>query len=134
MPRFLWIAPVVCVLAALSPLLFATETQSRERARIVNAIALAAAGKQITGERAFRVDGDVPYCTGVAGLLSLNHSMPTHREYALWLDCQNTSIREIRLVRRGDSLIILSVFSPSADHINAFSDRKKNAISVPPRS
>lgn len=133
-PRLLWLAPVVGVLGALVPLLFATEMQTQESARIVNAIAIAASGKEPTAKFGYRIVGSLPECTGTAGELSLNHYVPMYREYALWLECQNLAIREIRLVRRGDSLIILSVFSPSADHINAFSDRKKKTVPVLPRS
>lgn len=133
-PRLLWLVPVIGVVAALTPLLFATETQSRESARILNAIAVAASGKEPITESGYRVVGTLPECIGAAGRLSLNHYVPMYREYALWLECQDSTIREIRLVRRGESLIILTVFSPTADHIQAFSDRKKNAVPVLPRS
>ena len=103
-------------------------------ARILNAVAVAASGKERTAESGYRAVGALPECKGATGRPLLNQHAPMYREYALWLECQGSAIREIRLVRRGESLIILTVFSPTADHIHAFGDRKKNTVPVLPRS
>jgi hypothetical protein len=104
-------------------------SRSKESRKILVAIANSISHTRSVATTDFTIEGDLPHCQQSGGELSLNHSMPLFREYSVWIACTSESIREIRVVRVAQRIIVLSVFTTSANHIDAFKNR--NEIVVP---
>jgi hypothetical protein len=127
--KLLWIGLLVTL--SLGAYLHTTGASSRsmESKKIVEAIANSLSGAKPAATTDFTIEGDLPRCQQPGGELSLNHSTPLFREYSVWIRCATEPIREIRVVRVAQRIIVLSVFTPSANHIDAFKNR--NEIVVP---